>query len=433
MKFFLLLIFFLFKFNTILSEDNLLFYIESAYKNNPRLNAERKNLEAIKQNVNISRSEFLPSVTISGNKSGSQSTGKTNQAGDSLSDSSTNTESKTVSVDQKIFQGFQGYNSLKKSNLEVKQANYELIKIEQKTILNSAEAYFDLIFKDKNKKFNIANKNIFERQVETDQARLQKGEISLTDLAQSESSLAGANANMIIADTELLTSKMNFERITRVSIPEKINLTAKFNLKLPKNLSDALKISNSQNPKLLIARVNYQIADKDLNIEKSKISPSASVNYSKTKNNDFNTTIDKVDQETVKATVSWPLIKGGKNYSSVKKSKFKKEQSNLILTDVENEIKTEVTNAWSIFQSAEGVLRATESQLQAAEIANEGITLEYDSGSTRTTLEVIQSRSLLLNARISQAKAVRDFTISQFKLLEAIGDLTLENINSFKS
>ena len=61
--------------------------------------------------------------------------------------------------------------------------------------------------------------SLFERQFESDSARLQKGEITLTDLAQSESSLAAANANLIKAKTELLTSKSNFERVTREKIP----------------------------------------------------------------------------------------------------------------------------------------------------------------------------------------------------------------------
>ena len=73
---------------------------------------------------------------------------------------------------------------------------------------------------------------------------------------------------------------------------------------------------------------------------------------------------------------------------------------------------------------------ATKSQLEAAEIANEGITLEYDSGSNRTTLELIQSRSLLLDARISNARAQRNFIISQFELLKEIGKL---DINTAKN
>ena len=91
---------------------------------------------------------------------------------------------------------------------------------------------------------------------------------------------------------------------------------------------------------------------------------------------------------------------------------------------------TDTTNAWSKYQSSESVLIATESQLKAAEIANEGITLEYDSGNTRTTLEVIQSRSLLLDSRIAFAKAERDFIISKFELAFQLGTLSSSSIKS---
>jgi len=183
---------------------------------------------------------------------------------------------------------------------------------------------------------------------------------------------------------------------------------------------------------LLLAKIDYKISGKNVDIEKSKFSPSASVNYTQSQNKDFSSSVDDIDKETLKATVTIPLFKGGKNYSSLKKSKFKKEQSNLLLQDTINEVKTETANAWSAYQSSESVLKATQAQVKAAEIANEGITLEYDSGNTRTTLEVIQSRSLLLDARISNARAERDFAISKFELLAVIGELTLKNLKNRK-
>ena len=135
-----------------------------------------------------------------------------------------------------------------------------------------------------------------------------------------------------------------------------------------------------------------------------------------------------MDEETVKATITWPIIKGGENISSIKKSSLKKQRSLLLSEDAENEVITETTNAWSEYQSSESVLKATESQLKAAEIANEGITLEYDSGNTRTTLEVIQSRSLLLDARIAFAKAERDLMISKFQLAFQLGTLSTSSL-----
>ncbi len=89
---------------------------------------------------------------------------------------------------------------------------------------------------------------------------------------------------------------------------------------------------------------------------------------------------------------------------------------------------TETSNSWSKYQSSKSVLEATRAQLKAAEIANEGITIEYDSGNTRTTLEVIQSRSLLLDSRIAFAKAERDYIISQFELANQIGSLSPQSI-----
>ncbi len=416
--------------NYLNAENHLQYFIDSALKNNLKLNAERKNQKSIKQNVNISRSEFLPTISLSGDQSSSQSTNKTNQSGSNLDDSNLDTETKTVSIDQKIFQGFKGYNSLKKSALEVQKSKFKLKQTEQQTILDTVSVYFDLIFKTKNEEFNASNVNLFERQVESDSARLQKGEITLTDLAQSESSLAGANANLIKAKTELLTTKTNFERVTRERPPTIINYDERIEVNLPNNLQEAINLARLNNSDLLIAKLNYKIAEKDLNIEKAKLSPSASINYSKSENKDYSSTIDELDQETVKATISWPIIKGGENISSIKRSSLKKQRSLLLADDAENRVITETTNAWSKYQSSESVLVATEAQLKAAEIANEGITLEYDSGNTRTTLELIQSRSLLLDARISFAKAKRDFMISKFELAFQLGTLSSNSINS---
>jgi len=430
MKFLIIFIILIFKLS-IVSASEFLMYLESAYKNNPTLNAERENYKAIKENINISRSEFFPSISVSETKSSQQNSKRTNQIGVVLPDTNRDTSTQSISVDQKIFQGFQGYNSVKRSQLESEQAMLKLKNTEQEVLLKSAFVYYDLIYKIRNKQFNLTNVDLFERQVETDRSRLQKGEITLTDLAQSESSLAGANAKLITADTEFFAAKSNFERIVILPSPNNIskeNFNDNLNLNFPQDLNTALTFSKKNNPKILLAKLNYEIAEKNVSIEKSKFSPSASVNYTQSKNKDYSSSIDKTDQEILKATITMPLFSGGENYSLLKKSKFKKKQSGLILQDTMSEVKTDTANSWSVYQSSQSILEATQSQVKAAEIANEGITLEYDSGNTRTTLEVIQSRSLLLDARIANAKAESNFAISKFELLAVLGELTLEKI-----
>ncbi len=428
MKKLIFLIYLLFFSSYLQAQDNLKFYIQKALSNNLQLNAERKNFESAKQSKNISRSEFLPSITLSGDQTSTTSTNRTNQSGASLADSNSDSEGTKISVEQKIFSGFKGLNTFKKSELEVKKASLLLKKVEQQTILDTTSAYFDLIFKFKNEEFNSLNVNLFERQVDSDSARLQKGEITLTDLAQSESSLSGARASLIKAKTELLASKTNFERVTREKMPNTKNLNEKAFLMLPNSLSESLQLADINNLDFLISKLDYEIAVKELNIERARLSPSASLNYSKSENSDFNSTIDDIDQETVKATITWPIIKGGENISSIKKSSYKKERYQFILQDTKNRINTEISNAWSKYQSSKSVLEATRAQLKASEIANEGITLEYDSGNTRTTLELIQSRSLLLDARIAFAKSERDFIVSQFELAKQLGSLSINSI-----
>ena len=161
----------------------------------------------------------------------------------------------------------------------------------------------------------------------------------------------------------------------------------------------------------------------------SELSPSATLSYKVSEQDDFSATIKDRTQQTVTATASWPLFSGGSNFFNLKKNKELRNQKDLLLQDSKKENQTGVASAWSNYQSSKSVLDSIRSQVKASEIANEGITLEYESGNNRTTLEVIQSRTILLNSRINLATSERNFLISQFKLLSAIGRLTGKELN----
>ena len=107
---------------------------------------------SFKENINISISKFLPDISVSGSQSNLQNRNQTDKTGVKLSDNNSNTYTESISIDQKIFQGFDGYNSFKKSQIEVEKAKFELKDIEQKTLLNSASAYYDLKFKTESKR-----------------------------------------------------------------------------------------------------------------------------------------------------------------------------------------------------------------------------------------------------------------------------------------
>ena len=396
--------------------------LNSAYLNNPKLNAERASLRASKEEKKESISEFLPSVTISGYVSEQDNT----NPGD---DTNFRPSEQSIEIEQKLFQGFSGVSNLKKKMYGQTLAESKLKKIEQETLLAAAKAHADLLLNKKKVNINLMNIDLLERQVETDQNRLEKGEINLADLAQSESSIAGARAALITAQNELVTSKANFEKIIGKQPSENIQEIKKTNLSLPGSLAAAYNISNSENPDQLIAMLEYEQSKMDVVIAGSELSPSATLSYKIAEQADFSATVKDRTQKTVKATASWPLFAGGRNLFGLRKAQELRNQKALLFQDSKNAAKTEVANAWSNYQSSKSVLDSIKTQVKAAEIANEGITLEYASGSSRTTLEVIQSQTILLNSRMNLASSERNFLISQFDLLSAIGRLTAQQLN----
>ena len=401
--------------------NTLMDSLNSAYKNNSKLNAERASMRASKEEKNEAVSEFLPSITISGYASEQDNSG-------GVANTNFKPSEQSMLVEQKIFQGFSGVANFKKKNYGESLAKFKLKKTEQNTLLAATKAHTGYLLNKEKVKINLINIDILERQVETAQNRLEKGEINLADLAQFEASLAGAKAELITAKNDLVTSKLNFEKIIGKKPQDKTQTAKNINLNLPKSLASSYKIAASDNPDLQIALLEYEQAKLDVVIAGSDLSPSATLSYKVAEQDDMSTTIKDRTQKTVTATATWPLFKGGSNYFNLKKVKEIKNQKQLLFEDSKKSNETDVANAWSSLQSSKGVLNSIKSQVKAAEIANEGITSEYESGDSRTTLEVSQSRQALLDARINLATSKRDFLISQFNLLSAIGELTAKKL-----
>ena len=417
----LLIVIFTLGFNE--SEANtLLDSLNSAYLNNPKLNAERANVRAISHEKEGALSEFRPSITISGYVSEQDNT-----KGD---ESNYKPSEQSLLIEQKIFQGFGGIANLKKQKYEYNLAKFKLQKVEQEILFAAAEVHANLLLSQKKVDINKINIDLLERQEETDRDRLEKGEINLTDLAQSEASLAGAEAKLITAQNDLVTSKANFDKIIGKKPIENIQEIQFTNYWLPQSLAEAYKISNNENPDLKIAMLEYEKSKQDVVIAKSDLTPSATLSYKIAEQDDFSSTVQKRTQQTLKATATWPLYSGGSNLSSLRKAKELKNKYDLLRQYSKKIASAAVTNAWSSYQTSKSVLNSIRLQVNAAEIANEGIILEYESGeSRRTTLDVIQSRTILLDSRINLAISEKGFLISQFNLLSAVGRLTAKQLN----
>ena len=396
--------------------------LKKAYKNNSELNAERENISISEQELKISMSSYFPTITLEGSKSQDETDKLTNRNGSNATITDVDTETKSISVTQTLFDFGRGAD-LSKSKIGINLAKAKLLKKEQDILYKTVAAYTGLISANEKLEINRANVELLSRQVETDRIRLERGQISLSDVSQSESSLAGAEASFIQAQSDLLTSKLNYENIIGpLGNAQSLNKSSIMSYQIPGSLNSAIEQSKKSNPDLIIAEMEYEQSKKDTSIARSELVPTAKLSLEKSYSDDFSATYDERDKETLKATVTWPFYSGGKNLASLNKNKNIENRSRLTLDSEIKQNQTNVASAWSNFQSNKSLLNSVQLQVRAAEIANEGITAEYNSGSSgRTTLEVIQSNSLLLNAQISLADSERNFILSQFNLLKSIG------------
>ncbi|WP_415304212.1 TolC family protein [Candidatus Pelagibacter sp. Uisw_090] len=207
-----------------------------------------------------------------------------------------------------------------------------------------------------------------------------------------------------------------------------LNKNFDIQLILPSSLSDAIDTSKKYNPELIIAKLEYEQSEKDVLISRSDLSPSAKLSYENSRSQDLSSTYDERNKNILKATVTWPIYSGGKNRATLNKSRNLRSRKKLLLDSVIKNNNNNVAISWSTLQSSKGLLNSVNSQVKAAEIANEGITVEYESGLGRSTLDVIQSNSILLNSRIALANSERNYLLAQFNVLKSIGLLNSSHL-----
>jgi len=401
--------------------------LNDTFKNNTQLNAERENIKASEEDINISKSDYMPSLTLTGSKSFEDTNKLTNQSGGDASISDVNTLTSSIKLEQTLLDYGRDI-SHEKNIVGLELAKSKLTKKEQDVIFSAIEAFTGLILAREKLEINRRNLNLLIRQVETDKVRLDRGQITITDLSQSESSLAGAQAQFTQASNDLLISKLNYENIIGNSPnPNKLKKSSKAIVNIPTSLNQAIELSKKNNPDIKIAELDLIQSEKDLAISEADLKPTASLSLERSYSDDLTSTVDEKEKDVLKATLSWPFYSGGKKRSTINKNSNLTYRKRLLLEDTIKTNDMTVASAWSSLESSKSFLNSVVAQVRAAQIANEGISAEYERGS-RTTLDVIQSNSLLLTAQISLANSQRNYLMAQYSLLKSIGVLNSNNL-----
>ncbi len=246
MKRILNLIIITFFFSTNVFAVSLYEALNDTYKNNTQLNAERENIKASEEDINISQADYMPSLTISGSKSFEDTNKLTNQSGGDASISDTNPLTSSIKLEQTLLDYGRDL-SHEKNIVGLELAKAKLTKKEQDVIYSAIETFTGLILAREKLEINRRNLNLLIRQVETDKVRLDRGQITITDLSQSESSLAGAQAQFTQASNDLLISKLNYENIIGNSPnPNKLKKSSKAIVSIPGSLNSAIELSKKK-------------------------------------------------------------------------------------------------------------------------------------------------------------------------------------------
>tara|TARA_B100000579_G_C22769390_1_gene823193 strand:- start:56 stop:1354 length:1299 start_codon:yes stop_codon:yes gene_type:complete len=410
--------------------DTLLKALKQAFNNNTELNAERENLNVSEQDLKISKSEYLPSASITSSKSQEDTNKLTNQSGGDVSINDVDPLTTSIKIEQTLVD-FGRNADYKKKKIGIDLAKERLLKKEQDILFKAVEAYSGLILAIEKEYINKQNLDLKISQLETDRIRLERGEIKLSDVAQSESSFAGAEAQYIQAQNEVITSRLNYENVIGKIINENnLQKSIRSIVNIPTSLENAIELAKKNNHDVKIAKLELQQAEKDISIAKSDLSPTANLSLERSYSDDFSATYDEREKDIFKATVSWPFYSGGKKFATIDKNQSIKVRQRLLLDNAVKNNLTDVASAWANLKSTESFLNSVKAQVKAAEIANEGITAEYQSGAgSRSTLDVIQSNALLLDAQISLANSERNYLLAQYSLLKSVGLLTSNYLN----
>ncbi|MDC3187865.1 TolC family protein [Candidatus Pelagibacter sp.] len=402
--------------------------LNQTYQNNIQLNAERENIKASEEDVNISKADYKPSLTLSGSKSIEDTNKLTNQSGGDATINDVDPFTTSIKLEQTLLD-FGRDITLKKNIIALDLAKAKLVKKEQDILHSAINAFTNLILTRETLEINEQNLNLLIRQVENDKIRRDRGQITNTDLAQSESSLAGAQAQFAKSKSDLLISKLNYENIIgKINDPKQLKKNSNAIVGIPGSLSEAINLSKQNNPDILIAKLDLEKSEKDLAISETDLKPTASLSLERSYSDDLTSTIDEREKDTLKATLSWPFYSGGKKRSTISKNSNLTTRKRLLLDDAISTNETNVASAWSSLQSSESFLSSVKVQVKSSQIAYEGISAEYERGS-RNTLDVIQSNALLLSAQISLANSEKNYLMAQYNLLKAVGLLNSQYLN----
>lgn len=417
------------------SAETLREALAAAYNSNPDLLAARAQQRSVDEAVPEAISNWRPSVSGQAQLFNSDSTSTTVRSGDGtiVNDNSFEgrNENYSVQANQPIFRGLRNFNQYKGAKAEVLAGRANLLGTEQQVLLDAVTAYMDVLRDEAVLRLNENNIQVLTRQLEASRDRFRVGEVTRTDVAQSEAALAGAVSARFQSQATLQASRSSYRRIIG-DFPATLEDAPQLP-PLPEAEEAAVEVALSENPLVIAARFTERAAGYDVKEAKGAVLPTLSAFADYTHRESPSQTFDPLQNQFVGAsntfestrfglTLDVPLYQSGAEYSAVRRAKQVASQRRLQIVSAERQVMQNVRVAWENLRAAESTIESTSAQVRANEIALEGVRQEAAVGA-RTTLDVLDAEQVLLNSRVNLVTARRNQYVAGFGLLESVGRL----------
>jgi outer membrane protein len=418
---------------SVAAADTLDWALVQAYQNNPALNAQRAALRVMDENIPQALSGYRPKLSVTAS-AGYAYTNSTSEF-----PFTTGGPVNTVqfaqpfaprivgaTATQTLFNGFQTANRTRQAESQVEGARETLRLTEQQVLLDAATAYMNLLRDQAILDLNRRNVEVLTEQLKQTRDRFNVGEVTRTDVAQAESRLAAGRSALLNAQSNYVTSQANYRRVIGVD-PGRLAAGTSVDRLFPHTLQAAIALGQAQSPSVLAAAYGVDVATLAVKISEGALYPNLTLNASASYGADPAFEVLRQTQASVLGALTVPIYQGGGEYSAIRQTKETLGQQRLNLDVNRDEARATVVQSWGQLDAAKAQIESTTAQVNASEIALNGVREEARVGQ-RTTLDVLNAQQELVNARVALVTAQHDRVVASYAVLAAVGGLAMPRL-----
>lgn len=410
--------------------------LAAAYKNNQELLATRQSVLAMHEKIVQAKGGFRPKIDAQA--TGTVSKTKTDRgANTSMYHGLDKNRSGSVSVSQNLFRGFSDMAAVSKTRHEIMSYWAQLKDKEQDTFLKVIRAYLDLYAKYTSVEVYKANLAFMQKNYEAAKAKRQIGEETITQESLAEAKYVEAQSKLQLGTAELESAKAGFEQLTGLPAPEHVN-TPEESMEIPESMEILQEVALRENPKIKQAKEDISSAKQGKRAVTGQLLPSVDLkastsqtfNRNKTDLNNVDVTTRPTENQrtdSVSVSISVPLYDAGVTRSQRREAKENIIAKRITFEKVRQDIIQNCKQAYTAFLAIKSNMENSSKQVQAQEIAVNGVTQEMHVG-TKILVDVLNAQAQLLQAKLDQINTIQQYYFYLYQLLSLQGKLTADGM-----